>query len=95
MHFIHSRFAPALLAIAMAGPVWADTDELEITMEVMDSFDDLRANELTLDVVEEDEPDSRWGFLGPSRKTSRTREPTASSSSGVVARRSSRAVSRR
>ena len=36
MQFKYSFFAPALLALLFAGPVWADEDELEITMEVMD-----------------------------------------------------------
>ena len=37
MQFKLRHIAPALLALLIAGPVWADDDELEITMEVIGS----------------------------------------------------------
>jgi hypothetical protein len=62
MQFKFSFCAPALLALLFAGPAWAEEDELEITMEVMDSSDDFHGNEMTLD-VEEEEPAEETGFL--------------------------------
>ena len=64
MQFKYSFFAPALLAVLFAGPVWADEDELEITMEVMEGSDDFHGNEMTLDIEEEEAPPTRSGFLG-------------------------------
>jgi hypothetical protein len=63
MQFKNSIFAPALLALLFAGPVWADDDELEITMELMDDADDQFINELTLDELDDEEFESRAGFL--------------------------------
>jgi hypothetical protein len=62
MQFKYSLFAPALVALLFAGPALASDDELEITMEVMDSSDDFDGNEMTLE-AEEEQPATDTSFL--------------------------------